>query len=96
MCSIFDSGLVQVLYLNLNHLKFHHIGLAVKDFEPGFRYKEFGDSNINFITILALVKFIYFDQRSHYQHQLLCGKFAQKACSKQLQYKDFLFEKKNH
>jgi small-conductance mechanosensitive channel len=27
---------------------------AVKDFEPGFRYKEFGDSNINFTTILRV------------------------------------------
>jgi len=27
---------------------------AVKDFEPLFRYKEFGDSNINFITILRI------------------------------------------
>ena len=27
---------------------------AVKDFEPIFRYKEFGDSNINFITILRI------------------------------------------
>ena len=27
---------------------------AVKDFEPGFRYREFGDSNINFITILRI------------------------------------------
>ncbi len=25
---------------------------AVKDFEPTFRYREFGDSNINFITVL--------------------------------------------
>ena len=28
--------------------------MAVKDFEPAFRYKEFGDSNINFITILRV------------------------------------------
>jgi small-conductance mechanosensitive channel len=27
---------------------------AVKDFEPLFRYREFGDSNINFITILRI------------------------------------------
>ena len=27
---------------------------AAKDFEPGFRYKEFGDSNINFIAILRI------------------------------------------
>jgi len=27
---------------------------AVKDFEPAFRYKEFGDSNINFITVLRV------------------------------------------
>jgi small-conductance mechanosensitive channel len=27
---------------------------AVKDFKPAFRYKEFGDSNINFITILRV------------------------------------------
>ena len=27
---------------------------AVKDFEPQFRYREFGDSNINFITILRI------------------------------------------
>jgi len=27
---------------------------AVKDFEPAFRFKEFGDSNINFITILRI------------------------------------------
>jgi small-conductance mechanosensitive channel len=27
---------------------------AVKDFEPGFRYKEFGDSNINFVAILRI------------------------------------------
>lgn len=27
---------------------------AVKDFEPIFRYREFGDSNINFITILRV------------------------------------------
>ncbi len=27
---------------------------AVKDFEPIFRYREFGDSNINFITILRI------------------------------------------
>ena len=27
---------------------------AVKDFEPAFRYREFGDSNINFITILRI------------------------------------------
>ena len=27
---------------------------AVKDFEPVFRYREFGDSNINFITILRI------------------------------------------
>jgi len=27
---------------------------AVKDFEPIFRYKEFGDSNINFLTILRI------------------------------------------
>lgn len=27
---------------------------AVKDFEPVFRYKEFGDSNINFITVLRV------------------------------------------
>lgn len=29
---------------------------AVKDFEPIFRYREFGDSNINFITILRIEK----------------------------------------
>lgn len=29
---------------------------AVKDFPPGFRYKEFGDSNINFITILQVTE----------------------------------------
>ena len=27
---------------------------AIKDFEPIFRYKEFGDSNINFITVLRI------------------------------------------
>ena len=27
---------------------------AVKDFDPQFRYREFGDSNINFITILRI------------------------------------------
>ncbi|MFX1503315.1 MAG: mechanosensitive ion channel family protein, partial [Promethearchaeota archaeon] len=27
---------------------------AVKDFEPQFRYREFGDSNINFITIIRI------------------------------------------
>ncbi len=27
---------------------------AVKDFEPAFRFREFGDSNINFITILRV------------------------------------------
>jgi len=27
---------------------------AVKDFEPAFRYREFGDSNINFITVLRV------------------------------------------
>jgi len=27
---------------------------AVKDFDPAFRYREFGDSNINFITILRI------------------------------------------
>ena len=27
---------------------------AVKEFEPAFRYKEFGDSNINFITVLRV------------------------------------------
>jgi small-conductance mechanosensitive channel len=27
---------------------------AVKDFEPRFRYKEFGDSNINFLAILRV------------------------------------------
>jgi small-conductance mechanosensitive channel len=27
---------------------------AVKDFEPAFRYREFGDSNINFITVLGI------------------------------------------
>ena len=27
---------------------------AVKDFEPTFRFKEFGDSNINFITVLRI------------------------------------------
>ena len=27
---------------------------AVKDFEPVFRYREFGDSNINFITVLRI------------------------------------------
>jgi small-conductance mechanosensitive channel len=27
---------------------------AVKDFEPAFRYKEFGDSNINFLAILRV------------------------------------------
>lgn len=29
---------------------------AVKDFEPAFRYREFGDSNINFIAILRVEK----------------------------------------
>jgi len=29
---------------------------AVKDFEPGFRYREFSDSNINFVTILRIEK----------------------------------------
>ncbi|KYK21757.1 hypothetical protein AYK24_03095 [Thermoplasmatales archaeon SG8-52-4] len=29
---------------------------AVKDFEPGFRYREFGDSNINFVAILRIVE----------------------------------------
>lgn len=29
---------------------------AVKDFEPAFRYREFGDSNINFIAILRIEK----------------------------------------
>jgi small-conductance mechanosensitive channel len=29
---------------------------AIKDFEPGFRYREFGDSNINFVTILRIEK----------------------------------------
>jgi small-conductance mechanosensitive channel len=27
---------------------------AVKNFEPAFRYKEFGDSNINFVTVLRI------------------------------------------
>ncbi len=27
---------------------------TVKDFEPAFRYREFGDSNINFITVLRI------------------------------------------
>ena len=27
---------------------------AIKDFEPIFRYKEFGDSNINFIIVLRV------------------------------------------
>jgi small-conductance mechanosensitive channel len=35
---------------------------AVKDFEPVFRYREFGDSNINFITVLRvsdpLIRFV--------------------------------------
>ena len=29
---------------------------AVKDFDPVFRYKEFGDSNINFITVLRVME----------------------------------------
>ena len=29
---------------------------ATKGFEPGFRYREFGDSNINFVTILRIEK----------------------------------------
>ena len=29
---------------------------AVKDFEPLFRYKEFGDSNINFIAVLGIAE----------------------------------------
>jgi small-conductance mechanosensitive channel len=29
---------------------------AVKDFEPAFRYREFGDSNINFVAILRIVE----------------------------------------
>jgi small-conductance mechanosensitive channel len=29
---------------------------AMKDFQPGFRYREFGDSNINFVTILRIEK----------------------------------------
>jgi len=32
---------------------------AVKDFEPLLRYREFGDSNINFITILRVEKPMY-------------------------------------
>ena len=27
---------------------------AIRDFEPVFRYSEFGDSNINFITVLRV------------------------------------------
>jgi len=27
---------------------------AVKEYEPSFRYREFGDSNINFITVLRV------------------------------------------
>jgi small-conductance mechanosensitive channel len=29
---------------------------AVKDFEPVFRYREFGDSNINFIVVLRVIE----------------------------------------
>jgi small-conductance mechanosensitive channel len=52
----YESDLKKVEKITLEvakHIQMHVDG-AVKNFEPGFRFKEFGDSNINFTTILRI------------------------------------------
>ncbi|UCB58423.1 MAG: mechanosensitive ion channel family protein [Thermoplasmatales archaeon] len=54
----YDSDLKKVEKITLDVAKQiqETIPGAKKDFEPGFRYREFGDSNINFVTILRIEK----------------------------------------
>jgi small-conductance mechanosensitive channel len=52
----YESDLKKVEKITLEvakHIQMNTDG-AVKNFEPGFRFKEFGDSNINFTTILRI------------------------------------------
>ena len=52
----YESDLKKVEKVTLEVAKHiqQNVDGAVKDFEPVFRYKEFGDSNINFITVLRI------------------------------------------
>jgi small-conductance mechanosensitive channel len=56
-CGIsYESDLKKVEKITLEVAKYIQMNAdgAVKNFEPGFRFKEFGDSNINFTTILRI------------------------------------------
>ena len=58
-CGIaYDSDLKKVEKVTLEVAKEiqNTVPGAKRDFEPAFRYREFGDSNINFITILRIEK----------------------------------------
>ena len=52
----YESDLKKVEKISLEVAKEiqQNVSGAVKDYEPIFRYKEFGDSNINFITVLRV------------------------------------------
>lgn len=52
----YESDLKKVEKVTLEVAKYIQktVDGAVKDFEPAFRYKEFGDSNINFIAVLRI------------------------------------------
>ena len=52
----YESDLIKVEKVTLEVAKKiqNTVDGAVKDFEPAFRFREFGDSNINFITVLRI------------------------------------------
>jgi small-conductance mechanosensitive channel len=52
----YESNLKIVEKITLEVAKYIQMNVdgAVRNFEPGFRFKEFGDSNINFTTILRI------------------------------------------
>ena len=52
----YESDLKKVEKISLEVAKIIQMTVdgAVKDFEPAFRFREFGDSNINFITVLRV------------------------------------------
>ena len=54
----YDSNLQKVEQVTLEVAKHiqQSVDGAVKEFEPAFRYREFGDSNINFITVLGIAE----------------------------------------
>ena len=59
ICGVaYESNLQRVEQVTLEVAKYiqQSVDGAVKEFEPAFRYREFGDSNINFITVLGIAE----------------------------------------